>query len=69
MASKKIKGYQVEFGKYGNNLSSLVKDKIDALDLPGLEFEEIITRNYRYGDFACGIGVWTAAGFLCDLCV
>ena len=46
------KGYQVEFGKYGNNLSSLVKDKIDALDLPGLEFEEIITRNYRYGDFA-----------------
>ncbi len=46
------KGYQVEFGKYGNNLSSLVKDKIDALELPGLEFEELITRNYRYGDFA-----------------
>ena len=44
--------YQVEFGSYGNNLSSLVKDKIDALKLPGLEFEEITTRNYRYGDFA-----------------
>ena len=44
--------YQVEFGSYGNNLSSLVKDQIDALKLPGLEFDEITTRNYRYGDFA-----------------
>lgn len=44
--------YQVEFGKYGNNLSSLDKDKIEALELPGLEFEELTTRNYRYGDFA-----------------
>lgn len=44
--------YQVEFGKYGNNLSSIVKDEIEALNLPGLEFEEITTRNYRYGDFA-----------------
>lgn len=46
------KSYQVEFGSYGNNLSSLIKDQIDALELPGLEFEELITRNYRYGDFA-----------------
>lgn len=44
--------YQVEFGNYGNNLSSLVKDQIDALGLPGLEFDELISRNYRYGDFA-----------------
>lgn len=44
--------YQVEFGQYGNNLSSLVKDQIDALGLTGLEFEEITTRNYRHGDFA-----------------
>jgi len=44
--------YQVEFGSYGNNLSSIVKDQIDALGLTGLEFEEITTRNYRYGDFA-----------------
>lgn len=44
--------YQVEFGSYGNNLSSIVKDQIDALNLPGLEFEEMTTRNYRYGDFA-----------------
>ena len=46
------KSYQVEFGKYGNNLSSLEKEKIEALNLPGLEFEEVTTRNYRYGDFA-----------------
>jgi len=46
------KGYQVEFGSYGNNLSSLTKDKIDALNLTGLEFEELTSRNYRYGDFA-----------------
>lgn len=44
--------YQVEFGSYGNNLSSLVKDQIDELDLPGLEFEELTSRNYRYGNFA-----------------
>lgn len=44
--------YQVEFGSYGNNLSSLVKDQIEALEIPGLEFEEVITRNYRFGDFA-----------------
>ena len=45
-------GYQVEFGSYGNNLSSLTKDEIDALELPGLEFEELTSRNYRFGDFA-----------------
>lgn len=44
--------YQVEFGANGNNLSSLVKDKILSLNLPGLEFEELSSRNYRYGDFA-----------------
>lgn len=44
--------YQVEFGSHGNNLSSLVKDQIDALNIAGLEFEEMTTRNYRYGDFA-----------------
>lgn len=44
--------YQVEFGTYGNNLSSITKDKIDALGFTGLEFEEVRSRNYRYGDFA-----------------
>jgi len=46
------KSYQVEFGTYGNNLSSIVKDQIEALNYTGLEFEEMITRNYRFGDFA-----------------
>lgn len=44
--------YQVEFGSYGNNLSSIVKDEIESLNIPGLEFEEMMTRNYRFGDFA-----------------
>ena len=44
--------YQVEFGNYGNNLSSVVKEKIEALDLPGIEFESIVSRNYAFGDFA-----------------
>lgn len=58
MSEKKIlerlnmDSYQVEFGTNGNNLSSIVKDKIEALKLNGLQFEELTTRNYRYGDFA-----------------
>lgn len=44
--------YQVEFGSYGNDLSSIIKDEIDGLNLPGIIFEEIITRNYPLGDFA-----------------
>lgn len=46
------KSYQVEFGTYGNNLSSMVKEQIESLNYTGLEFEEMITRNYRFGDFA-----------------
>jgi penicillin-binding protein 2B len=45
-------GYQVEFGSYGNNLSAMVKAQIEALNISGLEFEEMTTRNYRFGDFA-----------------
>ena len=44
--------YQVEFGNYGRNLSSITKEKIQALGLPGLEFDEVTSRNYRFGDFA-----------------
>ncbi len=44
--------YQVEFGSYGSNLSSIVKAQIEELDITGLEFEEVTTRNYRFGDFA-----------------
>jgi len=46
------KSYQVEFGRYGNNLSSIVKNQINSLNLPGIEFVDMTTRNYRYGDFA-----------------
>lgn len=46
------KGYQVSFGTAGNNLSSITKAKIEALNLPGLEFTEISSRNYSFGDFA-----------------
>ena len=44
--------YQVEFGNYGRNLSSITKEKIQSLELPGLEFDEVTSRNYRFGDFA-----------------
>lgn len=44
--------YQVEFGSKGNNLPITVKEEIEALELPGIEFTEIKSRNYRYGDFA-----------------
>lgn len=46
------KSYQVSFGNVGNNLSSIVKAKIEALNLPGLEFTEVSSRNYTFGDFA-----------------
>lgn len=46
------KTYQVEFGNYGRNLSSITKEKIQSLELPGLEFDEITSRNYHFGDFA-----------------
>lgn len=44
--------YQVEFGNYSSDLSSIVKEEIDSLDISGIEFEEIIKRNYPLGDFA-----------------
>jgi penicillin-binding protein 2B len=44
--------WQIEFGNYGNNISSLTMDKINALGLPGLEFSEQASRNYPMGDFA-----------------
>ena len=44
--------YQVEFGSAGKNLTSLKKEEIESLGLPGLVFEETVSRNYRYADFA-----------------
>lgn len=44
--------YQVEFGKYSKDLSSDVKNKIEATGLTGLEFVSKTARNYPIGDFA-----------------
>ena len=44
--------YQTEFGVKGKNLNELVKQKIDDLNLPGLDFYESFKRYYPKGDFA-----------------
>ncbi|HIR49052.1 MAG TPA: penicillin-binding protein [Candidatus Faecimonas gallistercoris] len=44
--------YQTEFGSKGSNLSELTKNKIDVLDLPGIDFIESFRRYYPKGDFA-----------------
>lgn len=44
--------YQVEFGTYGKNLSELDKQKIEQLDLPGIDFVKSSKRYYQNGDFA-----------------
>lgn len=44
--------YQVEFGSKGRNLSQLTKEKIDELNLPGIEFIENSGRIYPNGTFA-----------------
>lgn len=43
--------YQVQFGSYGSNLTSIVKAKIEDTGLPGLEFVEQTSRNYPMGNF------------------
>lgn len=43
--------YQVEFGKYGRNLSRLKKDEIESLGLNGLGFITNVKRYYPNGDF------------------
>ena len=43
--------YQTEFGTVGNGLTELTKEKIEALNLPGLDFEESSKRYYPKGDF------------------
>ena len=44
--------YQIEFGSYGNSLSAIQKKQIEALDIAGIEFSEVLSRNYPLGDFA-----------------
>ena len=43
---------QVEFGPKGKGLNEIVKDKIEALNLPGIGFIATTKRYYPYGDFA-----------------
>lgn len=44
--------YQTELGTKGRNLSKKQKDEIEALGLPGIEFEKTTTRFYPNGEFA-----------------
>ena len=44
--------YQVELGPEGRGISELVKEKIEELNLPGIDFIKETKRYYPYGDFA-----------------
>ncbi len=44
--------YQVELGPGGRNITELLKQKIEALDLPGIGFIKSTKRDYPMGDFA-----------------
>ena len=44
--------YQTEFGTVGKGLTELTKEKIETLNLPGIDFEESFKRYYPKGDFA-----------------
>ena len=44
--------YQTEFGPKGSDLSTAVKETIEALDLPGLGFTETLSRVYPQDTFA-----------------
>ena len=43
--------YQVELGPGGRGITELVKEEIEALDLPGIDFIASVKRYYPYGDF------------------
>lgn len=44
--------YQTEFGARGRNLKSAVKEEIESLELPGIEFSKSSVRYYPSGKFA-----------------
>lgn len=44
--------YQTEFGSKGKGLSELVKNQIEELNLPGIDFVESYKRYYPKGEFA-----------------
>lgn len=52
LTPKNKKQYQVELGPEGRNLSIEIKNKIAALKLPGIKFEEYPSRAYPNGIFA-----------------
>lgn len=43
--------YQTEFGAAGKGLTELTKDKIESLNLPGIDFIESFKRYYPKGEF------------------
>ncbi|QDP42141.1 penicillin-binding protein [Radiobacillus deserti] len=47
--------YQVEFGTKGRDLSQETKEKIEALKLPGIKFQEESIRYYPNGQFAARV--------------
>lgn len=47
-----FKGYQVELGPGGRGITELLKQKIESLDLPGIDFIKSTKRDYPNGDFA-----------------
>ena len=44
--------YQVELGPEGRGIGELLKEKIEELDLPGIDFVKESKRYYPYGSFA-----------------
>lgn len=44
--------YQVEFGKEGRNLTEITKQKIEDLELPGIDFIVSTQRYYKMSNFA-----------------
>ncbi len=50
--AQKIGKYQNELGDKGKNLTKEVKESIEALELPGISFEETVQRYYPSGVFA-----------------
>lgn len=44
--------YQVELGPGGRGITEVVKEEIEALNLPGIDFVETFKRYYPNGDFA-----------------
>ena len=44
--------YQVQFGSKGENITESLKNKIEALQLPGIDFIEGKQRNYKMSSFA-----------------